>query len=351
MTSRRAVRILTGLWLVASLAACGADDSARQSPASGAPSTGASGSTGTTDATATGFPLTVQNCGRTLTFTAPPTRAVTGYQPVLETVLALGVGDAVIGRLNYSENGPDGFLPGQKALYDKIPEISPKISLPNREALLSLEPDLVLEYSYSGFNASKGQATIDELIAAGSQVFIAGGWCDAQGVKDYQISDSIEDVRTLGKIFGVPERGEELAAELQATVDEVATKVKDRPKVKVLATDGGAGPVNAYGGGGVTARLIEAAGGTNVLGDVDEDYFQASKETVSVTEPDAVLVSDYQPGDTGQQKADQAFALVPDSPAAKTERFDALPVAGQHPGYRNVLTLRRVAQFLHPDAF
>lgn len=299
----------------------------------------------------TGFPVSVTNCGRTLTFDAPPRRVVTGYQPVLETLLALGVQDRIIGRVNFSENGPDGFLPGQKELYERIPEISDSISFPAREVMLAQEADLVISEGWYNFDASRGEATIDELTAAGSQVYLTGGWCDDEGQRKFKIEDTLRDVRELGRIFGVPERAEQLIAEMRTIIDEVRTAVAHRPPVPVLAVDGGSGPVRAYGGAGLTQQLIEMAGGVNVLAEVPDDLTEVSVEQIAATNPAAVIVSDYQPGPSAAEKFATLADIIPNSAAVANERYLPLPAVGQHPGYRNILTLRQIAEFLHPDAF
>ncbi|MFD2348580.1 hypothetical protein ACFSTC_03030 [Nonomuraea ferruginea] len=50
-------------------------------------------------------------------------------------------------------------------------------------------------------------------------------------------------------------------------------------------------------------------------------------------------------------KAAETFAIVKNSPAAEEQRYLAVPVAAQHPGYRNLLAVTDIARFLHPDAF
>ncbi|MGH8571969.1 MAG: hypothetical protein ACREX8_05255 [Gammaproteobacteria bacterium] len=60
----------------------------------------------------------------------------------------------------------------------------------------------------SSFNPADGQATIEELDSSGAPVYVTGGWCDAHGVKNFTIKQTIDDVRNLGKIFAVPDRAE-----------------------------------------------------------------------------------------------------------------------------------------------
>jgi len=304
-----------------------------------------------------GYPVSIENCGRTLTFDRPPERAVTGYEPVLETMIALGLSDRIVGRTNFTENGPDGFLPGQKAQYEAIPEISDTIALPSKEVMFAQRADFVIDVSaQSSFNSADGQATIEELDANGAQVFLTGGWCDDEGVRNATVEKTIEDVRDLGKIFGVQDRAEQLATEFEATLADVRERVSGRPPVRVLAIDSGDGPVNAFGGEGLTNAMIVAAGGENVLAAVPEDYTEVSIEQIAASAPEAVLVSDYavlfgESYPAADVKADAAFRIARDSPAAQQRRFLAVPAAGQHPGYRNILTLVKIAEFLHPDAF
>ncbi|MFG1694786.1 ABC transporter substrate-binding protein [Nonomuraea sp. NPDC049309] len=304
-------------------------------------------------ATAAGFPVTVENCGRTLTFDRPPSKVVTGYHPSLETLLALGLGDRVAGRTSFGESA---FLPGQKEQYDRIPQISDTIMLPQKEVMLAQGADFVLDNSMASFEAAGGYATVEELDAAGSPVYILGGWCSPEEVLRFTIDDTFTDLRNLGKIFGVSDRAEKLIADLRERLADVKKRVEGRTPVTVLATDGGKGPVNAYGGAGITNQMIELAGGVNVLKDVKADYTEVSAERVSASQPEALLVSDYatlrgKDMPSSRAKAEEAFAIARNSPAAKAGRWLALPVAAQHPGYRNILAVTDIARFLHPDAF
>jgi iron complex transport system substrate-binding protein len=208
----------------------------------------------------------------------------------------------------------------------------------------------------AGFDTAGGYAGVAELDAAGSPVYILGGWCSPEETLQYTLDKTFTDLRNLGKIFGVSERAEKLVGELQDSLADAKKRVEGRTPVKVLATDGGKGPVNAYGGSGITNQMITAAGGVNVLADVKGDYTEVSVEEVSAAQPEAVLVSDYatlRGADmpSSPAKAEEAFAIAKNSPAAKEKRYLALPVAAQHPGYRNILAITDIAAFLHPDAF
>lgn len=50
------------------------------------------------EAPAAGYPVSIENCGRTLTFENAPSEVLVAYQPLLETLIGLGVADRVIAR-------------------------------------------------------------------------------------------------------------------------------------------------------------------------------------------------------------------------------------------------------------
>ncbi|WP_049564402.1 ABC transporter substrate-binding protein [Nonomuraea sp. SBT364] len=305
---------------------------------------------------AAGKHVTIENCGRTLTFDEPPAKVVTGYHPALETLLALGLQDKVAARTNFTELGPDGFLPGQKEHYAAIPEISGTIMLPQKEIMLSQGADFVLDNSMASFDAAGGYATVEELDAAGAPVYIMGGWCSPQEQLEFKVEDTLTDLRNLGKIFGVEERADAVVADLQAKLDDVRERVKDLPPKRVLATDGGEGPVNAYGGAGIMNQLITLAGGVNVLADIKADYTEVSVEKVATSDPEALLVLDYanlrgENMPAAKAKADLAFGMTKGSPLAESKEFLPVPAAAAHPGYRNVMAVFEIARYLHPEAF
>src|SRR5699024_3962530 len=77
-----------------------------------------------------GFPLTLDNCGFSLSLDAAPERVVTIKSTSTEMMLALGVGDRIVGTAFQ-----DGPVPAQWAdAAAGIPSLAPK--MPNEEAVL-----------------------------------------------------------------------------------------------------------------------------------------------------------------------------------------------------------------------
>src|SRR5690606_7193820 len=142
-TRRPAAALLGVLTPLTLVAACAASPAATPEPAV-APETQA--------ATADAFPITIDNCGFEVTVDAPPRRVVTIKSSTVELMLALGLGDRVVGASFL--DGPLPEVPGSEDI-DVIAE-----SAPGQEAVLTLEPDLVFAGWESNFAAdSAGERT------------------------------------------------------------------------------------------------------------------------------------------------------------------------------------------------
>ena len=85
----------------------------------------------------TQYPLTVENCGSSLTFAQAPARAVTIGQAATEMLYALGVGDRVVGTSLWFNN----VLPQFKALNDGIERLAN--NEPSFESVIAKRPQLV----------------------------------------------------------------------------------------------------------------------------------------------------------------------------------------------------------------
>src|SRR5450830_148180 len=85
----------------------------------------------------TQYPLTLENCGSTLTFPQAPARSVTIGQAATEMLYALGVGDKVVGTSLWFNN----VLPQFKALNDSIERLAN--NEPSFESVIAKRPQLV----------------------------------------------------------------------------------------------------------------------------------------------------------------------------------------------------------------
>lgn len=290
------------------------------------------------------FPVTVENCGRELTFDAPPQRVISLWQPPTEMLLALGLEDNFVAIAGTYTEYPDNFVDAVA----QIPAIGTAMSWPSREVLLSYEPDFVISEGLDsfGYDAAQGYATVAEIEATGAQVYSSAA-CYFTEPEQRTIEDIFEDIRTLGVIFGVSERAEVLIERMQTRLDAVVEAVADQEPVTVAFYNGGEGPLFVLSLG-IWADLMVKAGGQDVFADLGQ--IQVSVEEFAVANPDVILVG-YFPGGDVEPRIAYIESTFSSLDAVQNGRIYPIATIDTEYGIRIIEGLEQIAQALYPDAF
>lgn len=330
------------------LAACGSSDSTSSTTAA---ATGtASTSAGTTR---TSYPVTIENCGKKLTFEKAPTRALGDQEQDTVPLIELGLQDRIVAI--FSHKASDNIFMGVDPAIDKTikayDELSPEgTAYPVFEKVLAAKPDFILQgYPDDAIGGDpKNQPLLDQ---SGIPVYTESATCpDASPTME----STFEDLRNLGIIFDVQDRAAEVIAEQKASIAETEAAVKDLDKPRAFLID-------SFGEGGeiytntssFVRDEIEAAGGTPVP-DPGPDPYTTSREALAASNFDIVLVAHYADPSitksvgTDQERAEQVFKAAPGAPGSKAHRWAAVPYPS---GPSTALILRRFAEALHPEAF
>ncbi|GLY33836.1 ABC transporter substrate-binding protein [Kineosporia sp. NBRC 101731] len=251
---------------------------------------GASSTTSSTRAAdASGnYPLTVGNCGDEVTFTAAPERVLLLKSASVPYLSALGVLSDVTARAGaYPADYYDEAT--QKAL-DEIPLLTDKTDTSghlqiSQEVVISQEPDLVLGEAQN--------LTRDTLTSVGIPLLEEPGLC-GDGLEDPGFDDVYDQMHFYGKVFNRQAEATAAVADLKKRLAAVE-KGENRTAAVLYPTVGG-GVTYAYGSRSMAQPQLEAAGFTNVFGDVDERVFEVTLEKLIGLNPD-VLVLLYSDGD------------------------------------------------------
>lgn len=154
----------------------------------------------------------------------------------------------------------------------------------NLERVLEIQPDLIIDFG------SVRDTYVDLANRVQEQTGIPYILIDGR------FENTPEALRLLGEALGVPERGEALAADVEATfarIDAILDDVpeEDRPRVYLAR-----GPEGLETGmkGSINTEIIERAGGRNVADDggATRGLVQASMEQVIVANPDTIVTWD-----------------------------------------------------------
>ena len=154
----------------------------------------------------------------------------------------------------------------------------------NLERVLQIAPDLILDFG------SVRDTYVD----------LADRVQDQTGIPYILIDGRFENtpaaLRLLGEALGVPERGEALAEDVEATFARIDAILEDVPEVDRPRVYLARGPEGLETGmkGSINTEIIERAGGRNVADDggATRGLVQASMEQVIVANPDTIVTWD-----------------------------------------------------------
>jgi iron complex transport system substrate-binding protein len=292
------------------------------------------------------YPVTVKSCDRDVTFDAPPARAISNDVNLTEMMLALKLQDRMVGYTGISgwKTLDEGLREGVK----ELPELSPKY--PTKEVLLNADAD----FYFAGWNYGMkvgGEVTPETLEPFKIKVYELTESCIHIMAKNKPtMDDMFIDLLNLGKIFDVEDRAEALVAGYRKQLDDITTRIGGIEKpVRVFVYDSGTEKPFTSGRFGIPTAMIEAAGGVNIMEDVEKSWTEVSWEPVIERNPEVIVIVNY-----GDVTAEQKIAFMKENPAfknldaVKQDRFVVLEYVEATPGPRNVQAIERLANTFHP---
>jgi iron complex transport system substrate-binding protein len=291
----------------------------------------------------THYPLTVQSCNREVTFQQAPKHAVSHDINMTQMMLALGLKLQMVGYSGVS--GWKAVTPQMQTILDGLPELAAKY--PSVETLLNANVDFFFAGWDYGMRVG-GDLTPHTLQPLGINVYELTESCAfVMKRPPASLEDTYNDLRNLGKIFDVQDRANTVISEMQAQVARIR---KDLPadKPRVFLYDSGEDRAMTSGRLGMPQALIDAAGGHNILDDVDASWTRVNWEKVVERNPQVIVIVDY--GEvTAEQKieflrSNQALQSVD---AIKHQRFIVIPYVQATPGIDNVLAVETLAKGFH----
>ncbi len=287
-------------------------------------------------------PVTVKSCDREVTFDSPPKAAVSNDVNLTEMMLVLGLQDHMVGYTGIS--GWKTLDPVIREGVAELPELTPRY--PTKEVLIGADADFL----FAGWNYGLkvgGEVTPETLSPFGIKVYELTESCIHIMDKDpASMEDMYNDIRNLGLIFGEEERAEKLIAGWKKELAEIVADVpKDADPVRVFVYDSGEDTPFTAGRYAMPNAMIEAAGGVNIMNDVQKSWTKVGWEPVIERNPEVIVIINY--GDvTAEEK--RAFMMnnpaFADMDAVKNDRFVVLEYVVATPGPRNIPAVKTLAE-------
>lgn len=289
-----------------------------------------------------GNAIEVQSCGRTVSLDKPAESVVVIGGGSVDTLFEMGAGDRIVGVVGVHAKPAEEY----SDQLGELPDVGE--NLPGREALLALQPDLVIAEQGRTLSGDEGTPTIEQLEDAGIAVYIANSGCESNSVTN-KVNDVFGEIENMGTLLGVSDGAASLNDKLHQILDDVATRIDGREPVKVAGVTliGSDLWVNTSG---LDVDITELAGGSNSLFDDPSAEFKIlSKEEITAANPEAIL---FFPSTSTTDPTGFVQQTFPTTNAVKNDRILIVnPDTAARTGVRPVYEVEEFARFLHPEAF
>lgn len=266
--------------------------------------------------------------GREVTLEGPAQRIVSLAPSVTELLFAVGAGDQVVGRDELSD------FPAEAA---NVASIGSTFAALNTEAILALEPDLVIAAEINTLEQ------VQALENVGLTVYYLKN--------PLTFAELFDQVRWAGTITGHEDEANALAESLSERVDavtEAVSTLEEKPTVfyEIDGTD--TSKPWTTGAGTFMDTMITLAGGVNIGGVLSEPYAQMSVEEIVLQNPDVIILGDTLYGVTIESIAERTGWA--DITAVKENKIFAFDDnLASRPGPRLVDGLEELLKILHPE--
>ena len=284
---------------------------------------------------------TVNSCNRTVSFDAPPKRAISNDVNLTEMMLVLGLADHMVGYTGIS--GWKTLDEEMRANVKQLPELSSKY--PTKEVIVGANAD----FFFAGWNYGMkvgGEVTPETLEPFGVKVYELTESCTHIMKKGKaSIDDMYNDLLNLGAIFDVEDTAKNLVNNYKAELKSFKDDLETGEPVRAFVYDSGEDTPFTAGLYAMPTALIEAAGGVNVMNGFEKSWGTVTWEEVVAQNPEVIVIVNY-----GSVTAEQKRAFMMSNPAfaniaaVKNDRFVTLEYVEATPGPRNIKAIKTLAK-------
>ena len=246
----------------------------------------------------THYPLTLENCASPLTFQHAPNRAVTIGQAGTEMLYALGLGDKLVGTSLWFNDVQAKY----KAQNDRVERLADND--PSFEAVIGKRPELVAVQLEWMVGPQGVVGTREQFHELNIPVYLMPSDCegkdnlvgaDGTRLQPFSINSVYKSVSQLAEIFDVQDRGQQLNAELQASLDKTiaSLKGKDLKHTSAMFWFSSADlDIDPYVAGrkGIPDFMLNTLGVRNVV-ESDEEWPTVGWETLAKANPTFLVIA------------------------------------------------------------
>jgi iron complex transport system substrate-binding protein len=257
---------------------------------------------------------------------APPQRIITIFSSNVELVASLGLTDRIVGIESFTRYPPE--IVGR-------PLVGGRLGF-SVDAVIALKPDLLIVTPAR----EAAHQLVDPMERLGIPIVVLMG---------RTVTEILHNIRLLGKLTGVPERGEAVTAALETRLAAVHEAVKNLPPPRAVMVRGrvGNGLLLVARPDTYTGDAMVLAGGSFAL-ENRGPISQVSPEAILNSDPDVLLFAGSQ-ADLDDLMQRPGWSTMR---ALKTKRVHTVSRAELLiPGPRTFDGIEKLAALFHPTAF
>lgn len=244
-------------------------------------------------------PVTIENCGRTLTFDAPPQRVVSIGQGTHEILLSLGLAERIVGTATWLAPLPDHLAEEGNAL------VRLSDNVPSFESVLGTRPDLVMVQWINDIGPEAGRVgTFAQFEEFGIPVYVSPAECaksdfdagSGDGARSFAWTMDLleQEIAEVADIFGIPDAGAALIADNRDRVEQAQAQVASLDVDDISVVYWFSSPElegDAYVAGqlGAPGWISDVLGLTNVI-ESNEEWPLVGWETIATLDPTVIVL-------------------------------------------------------------
>lgn len=244
------------------------------------------------------FPLTIENCGQSLTFETPVASSVTVGQAATEVLYALGLGDKVLGTSVWFND----VLPEYAEVNAKVERLADND--PSFESVVAKRPGLVAA-QYEWHVGPEGiVAKREQFHDLGIPTYVLPADCagkdnttggDGTRTEMFTTESLYQGIEELAAIFGAAEKGAELVAgykarEAAAVAKAKEVSLKDASAVFWFSSPEMESDPFVAGQKGAPGYMMQQLGLRNVI-ETDEEWPTVGWETIAKANPTVIVIA------------------------------------------------------------
>ena len=248
-------------------------------------------------ASATTYPLTIDNCGYKETFSKSPEHVVALGQNTVEILLLLGLQD----KITASAFWPTKVMPQLAEQNAKIKLLT--VEIPTLESVLSQSPDFVPAQLPLLLGPESKVAKREDLATVGVNSYLSPGMCatkkaagDMYGSRHtlWNMAYLYNEIEDFAMIFDVQPRGDALVADFKKRESDLRNEFsKNKKDLSFVFWFSSASPsADAYVGGKNSASgfIADVLGGHNAITS-ETEWPTVGWESIIAANPDVIVVS------------------------------------------------------------